>query len=69
MPEYFTTSPYESLPIAARYTDDSLMAAPVQTWGVEDETRIQPAIYAHEDTAFSQDIPSNSCRALRGQPM
>lgn len=69
MPGCFTRTPYESLPIAGRYTDDSLMARPIPTWGVRDSERIQPSIYAHEDTPETHDMATNSCRSLRGTPL
>ena len=69
MPFCFAETPYESNPIAGRYTDDTLMSAPVTSWGVADANRIQPAVFAHEDTTESHDVASNCCRALRGTPL
>jgi hypothetical protein len=69
MPECFLETPFESLPIADRFTDDRLIASSLPSWGATDSDKIQPAIFAHEDTTHTQDPASNGCRALRGIPM
>jgi len=69
MPDCFLDVPFASLPVAARYTNDSLMAEAPPSWGTTEAERIQPAIFAHEDTTSTHDPASNSCRALRSLPM
>lgn len=69
MPDCFLETPFDNLPIAARYTDDKVMVPPLPTWGVRDDERIQPTIYAHEDSAETHDLASNSCRVLRSTPL